>query len=130
MRRSAAAILASVLATPATASDAAPACTGPAYELAQRFTGAWQEFAVTEEGEQLGGRLEVTLEAGGCALAQVFTGADVMFSFRSLGYVETATGQRLQTLAPNSGSGRAQLYRVGDAVTAAWRHDAGHFVAS
>ena len=42
--------------------------------------------------------------------------------------VEIASGQRLQALAPNSGVGRGQLFRVGDAVTAAWRHDTGHFL--
>ena len=42
--------------------------------------------------------------------------------------VEIASGQRLQALVPNSGVGRAQLFRVGDAVTAAWRHDAGHLL--
>jgi spermidine/putrescine transport system ATP-binding protein len=42
--------------------------------------------------------------------------------------VEIASGQRLQALAPNSGVGRAQLFGIGDAVTAAWRHDAGHFL--
>lgn len=103
------AILAAVLAAPEAAADAAAACTGPAYELAQRFTGAWQEFAITEEGEQLGGRLDVTLEAGGCALAQVFTGADGAFSFRSLGFVETATGQWVETYVLSNG--RVASYR-------------------
>jgi len=36
----------------------APACSGPAWELAQRFVGAWEEYAVTDAGEVLGGRLD------------------------------------------------------------------------
>jgi len=42
--------------------------------------------------------------------------------------IEIAGGYRLQALAPNSGVGRAQLFRIGDALTVAWRHDAGHFI--
>jgi len=37
-------------------------------------------------------------------------------------------GHRLQALLPNIGPGRGSPLRVGDAVTAAWRHDAGHFI--
>lgn len=117
MKRAAAAILAGALALPAVAEYAAPACAGPAYELAQRFTGAWQEFAVTGEGEQLGGRLDVTLEAGGCALVQAFTGADGAFSFRSLGYVEAETGQWLETYVLSNGRVTGYRWRLdGDAV--------------
>lgn len=87
----------------------APPCAGPAYELARRFTGSWEEFAVTDQGEQLGGRLEVALEAGGCALVQHFTGADGAFGFRSLGHVEADTGQWVETYVLSNG--RAAGYR-------------------
>ena len=96
MKRAAALAALLALATPVAAQEAA-VCSGPAYDLAQRFVGAWQEFAVTAEGEQLAGRLDTTLEAGGCAIAQAFTGADGAFSFRSLGYVEAASGQWVET---------------------------------
>lgn len=71
-----AAVFAAMLATatPVAAQEAA-VCSGSAFDLAQRFVGAWQEFAVTAEGEQLAGRLDTTLEAGGCAIAQAFAGA-------------------------------------------------------
>jgi len=108
----AAAALAATLAVPALADDVAPACTGPAYDLARRFTGAWQEFALTEQGEQLGGRLDVTLEAGDCALAQAFTGADGAFSFRSLGYVEAETGQWVETYVLSSGQVTSYRWRL------------------
>ncbi len=88
------------------------ACDGPAYELARRFTGSWQEFAVTEQGEQLGGQLDVTLEAGGCAIAQAFTGADGAFSFRSLGPVEAATGQWVETYVLSNGRVASYRWRV------------------
>lgn len=96
------------LATPVAAQEAA-VCSGPANDLAQRFVGAWQEFAVTAEGEQLAGRLDTTLEAGGCAIAQAFSGADGAFSFRSLGYVEAETGQWTETYVLSNG--RVASYR-------------------
>jgi hypothetical protein len=99
-----------LLAAPVGAQDAGP-CTGPAYDLASRFVGTWQEFAVTERGEELGGRLDSTLEAGGCAITQVFTGADGAFSFRSLGYVEAASGQWVETYVLSNG--RVAGYRWG-----------------
>lgn len=108
MRRAALVAAAVTLAAPAGAQEAG-ACSGPAYELAQRFVGAWEEFAVTDAGEVLGGRLETTLEAGGCAITQVFTGADGAFSFRSLGFVEAQTGQWTETYVLSNG--RVASYR-------------------
>jgi hypothetical protein len=85
------------------AAQPAPPCTGAAYDLARRFAGSWQEFALTDAGEELGGRLDTTLEAGGCAITQVFTGADGAFSFRSLGYVEADSGQWVETYVLSNG---------------------------
>jgi hypothetical protein len=90
----------------------APACTGPAYDLAERFVGAWQEFAVTAGGEELAGRLDTTLEAGGCAILQVFSGADGAFSFRSLGHVEAGTGQWTETYVLSNGRVANYRWRV------------------
>lgn len=112
MKRAPAAIAALALAAPALAQEPVP-CAGPAYDLARRFAGAWQEFALTENGEELGGRLDVTLDAGGCALVQVFAGADGRFGFRSLGYVEAGTGQWVETYVLSNG--RVAGYR--------WRTD-------
>lgn len=108
MRRAALVAAAVALTAPAGAQEAG-ACTGPVYELAQRFVGAWEEFAVTDAGEVLGGRLDTTLEAGGCAITQVFTGADGAFSFRSLGFVEAQTGQWTETYVLSNG--RVASYR-------------------
>ena len=38
-------------------------------------------------------------------------------------------GQKIETLLPNSGSGRVRFFEIGDSVQVAWRPDAGHFVA-
>jgi hypothetical protein len=104
------------VAMPAGAQDAGP-CTGPAYDLAQRFVGNWQEFAVTAEGEQLAGRLDTTLEAGGCAITQVFSGADGAFSFRSLGHVEADSGQWVETYVLSNGRVASYRWRIdGDDV--------------
>ncbi|OIR17138.1 spermidine/putrescine import ATP-binding protein PotA [mine drainage metagenome] len=42
--------------------------------------------------------------------------------------VELADGAMLEALLPNSASGRAQLFDVGDAVRLGWRHDAGMYL--
>ena len=42
--------------------------------------------------------------------------------------VETGGGHRLEALLANSAAGRTQFFDVGDAVEAAWRFDAGHFI--
>ncbi|HTT11577.1 MAG TPA: ABC transporter ATP-binding protein [Burkholderiaceae bacterium] len=43
--------------------------------------------------------------------------------------VELASGARLEAMRPNSASGRARFFDVGDAVDVAWKVDAGHFLA-
>lgn len=89
--------------------QARPACDGPAYELARRFVGVWQEFTVASDGEKLEGTLRSVLEAGDCAITQQFRSADGHFSFRSLGYVDPASGQWLETYVLSNG--RVAIYR-------------------
>jgi hypothetical protein len=85
------------------------ACAGPAYDLARRFVGAWQEFSVMPEGERLEGRLDTTFEAGGCAIAQAFASPDGAFKFRSLGYVDPASGEWQETYVLSNN--RPAVYR-------------------
>jgi len=42
--------------------------------------------------------------------------------------VELASGSRLEAMRPNSASGRARFFDVGDQVDVAWKFDAGHFL--
>ncbi len=42
--------------------------------------------------------------------------------------VEANGGQRVEALLANSESGRTKFFEAGDAVEAAWRFDAGHFI--
>ena len=80
-----------------------PACAGPAYELAQRFAGTWQEFTVSDEGEELVGTLTSAFELDGCVISQRFLSADESFSFISFGYVDQESGQWLETYVFNNG---------------------------
>ena len=109
----AAACAAAALLTSGAGAQPATQCTGAPYDLARRFVGSWQEFAVTEAGEELGGRLDTMLEAGDCAITQVFTGADGAFGFRSLGYVDADNAQWVETYVLSNG--RVASYR--------WRTD-------
>jgi len=92
-----AACIAGFLLAAGAGAQAESACAGPAYDLARPFVGAWQEFSVTPEGERLEGRLDTAFEAGGCAIAQAYTSADGAFTFRSLGYVDAASGEWQET---------------------------------
>lgn len=96
MIRAAAGLLLATAATAAVAQEES-ACAGPAYDLARRFVGTWQEFSVTPEGERLEGGLDTALEAGGCAITQSFSSTDGTFTFRSLGYVDAASGEWQET---------------------------------
>ena len=42
--------------------------------------------------------------------------------------VETDGGCRIEALLANSAAGRTKFFEIGDAVQAAWRFDAGHFI--
>ncbi|MBI5659959.1 MAG: ABC transporter ATP-binding protein [Nitrosomonadales bacterium] len=42
--------------------------------------------------------------------------------------VQLANGALIEALLPNSAPGRAELFKVGDAVNVGWRHDAGVFL--
>jgi spermidine/putrescine transport system ATP-binding protein len=42
--------------------------------------------------------------------------------------VELENGTLIEALMANSEPGRATIFAVGDAVTVAWRHDAGRFL--
>jgi hypothetical protein len=112
MRAAAWSVLAAAFVGVGAAAQAPAHCAGEAYDLARRFVGSWQEFAVTAAGEVLGGRLETTLEAGGCAISQVFTGADGEFSFRSLGFVEPEYGQWVETYVLSNGRVATYRWRV------------------
>jgi spermidine/putrescine transport system ATP-binding protein len=42
--------------------------------------------------------------------------------------VSTASGRRIEALLANSGAGRTQFFKTGDAVELSWTADAGHFI--
>ena len=85
------------------ADAASPRCTGPAYEVAKQFVGTWQEFTVTDEGEELVGTLTSVFDLDGCVITQRFLSVDQSFSFMSFGYVDQASGQWLETYVFNNG---------------------------
>jgi hypothetical protein len=93
-------------------------CEGPALDLARRFTGVWEEYTVDDNGETLEGRLETSLDLGGCVLMQRFTSADGGFAFVSFGYVTPETGNWFETYVFDTGrSSQWRWYDNGDEVT-------------
>jgi hypothetical protein len=78
-------------------------CSGPAFELAKKFEGTWQEFTVNEEKEVLEGNLYTTFELSGCIITQRFLSPDKSFSFMSFGYVDASTGKWYETYLLSNG---------------------------
>ncbi|MBI5626300.1 MAG: ABC transporter ATP-binding protein [Nitrosomonadales bacterium] len=46
----------------------------------------------------------------------------------SVSKIELANGAMIEALLPNSAPGKAELFKVGDAIKLGWRHDAGMFL--
>ncbi len=85
-------------------------CRGTPYDLAAPFIGTWQEFTVTEDGQELlEGTLISKFAVDGCVLTQSFTSVDGSFSFLSFAYVEAATNCWAETYVFNNG--RATQWR-------------------
>lgn len=94
-----------------------PSCTGPTYDLAKQFVGTWQEFTVTDEGEQLVGSLTCAFDLDGCVFVQRFLSADESFSFMSFGYVDQESGQWMETYVFNNGRHASYRWRTdGDEI--------------
>jgi hypothetical protein len=68
-------------------------CTGGVFQLPAPMVGRWQELTVTPDGEVLAGELTSSFEAGGCAFTQRFRSADGSLTFRSLAFVDRASGR-------------------------------------
>lgn len=82
-------------------------------------------FAIRPEQVRIGVHDEVS------ELKNHFDGAVHSLLFQgdvSVYKVELPNGAMIEVLLPNSASGRAQLFEVGDVVKLGWRHDAGMFL--
>ena len=79
-------------------------CSGDVYDLIKPFEGTWQEFEVTESGEEFIGTLRVIRETGNCVLSQSFVSTDSTFTYRTLGYVDPGSNIWKETYVFNTGS--------------------------
>ena len=62
-------------------------CSGGTYEVVKPFIGIWEEYTVTDNGEELLGTLQSTMDLNGCVLTQRFTSSDESFSYVTFGYI-------------------------------------------
>jgi hypothetical protein len=84
-------------------------CGGGLYDLADRFTGTWKEYTVTDHGEHLVGTLHVSWELDGCVQVQRLEGAGSSFALLAFGYFNPETASWEETFILNSG--RVARYR-------------------
>lgn len=83
--------------------------SGAPYSLADRFTGTWKEYTVTDQGEQLVGTLNVSWDLGGCVQVQRLQAAEGPFALMAFGYLDPESGSWEETFILNSG--RVARYR-------------------
>ena len=93
--------------------------------LKDAAVGAKGVFAIRPEQVRIGVHGELA------ELKNHFSGVARNLLYRgevSLYKVELANGALIEALLPNSAPGKAELFKVGDAVKLGWRHDAGMFL--
>ncbi len=93
--------------------------------LADAVVGSKGVFAIRPEQVRIGVHAEPT------ELKNHFSGVVHTLLYRgdvSVYKVVFANGAMIEALLPNSAPGRAELFKVGDAVRVGWRHDAGMFL--
>lgn len=78
-------------------------CSGAPYDLADRLTGTWKEYTVTEEGDRLTGTLEVSWELDGCVQLQRLKAAQGDFALLAFGYLNPESGSWEETFILSSG---------------------------
>ena len=79
-------------------------CTTEVHNLIRPFAGTWQEFEVTDDGEEFIGTLRSFRDTKNCALSQTFVSVDSSFSYRTLGYVEPGANVWVETYVFSTGS--------------------------
>ncbi len=96
--------------------------TAPSREGAKVGASGW--FAIRPEQVRIGRRHDVELKNrfSGTVRDYLYIGDVTTYK------VELENGTLIEALMANSEPGRAMFFAVGDAVTVAWRHDAGHFL--
>lgn len=92
-------------------------CTEGVYKLVAPFMGHWEEYNITDDGEEFIGTLSSSRGPDGCTIGQRFVSADGSFSYQSFGYVE-ADSQRWKEIYvfSNGNNSEYQWFSEGEDV--------------
>ncbi len=77
-------------------------CQGARYAVLKPFLGRWDEYSVTDEGENLFGRLHISIDPSGCSLRKEFQLLARPFSYSTLGYFDNDQQAWIETFSGGS----------------------------
>lgn len=79
------------------------ACHGGHMKSVEPFLGQWHEHLVTENGEELYGKLYIQLDPLGCAIKKEFQHLQQPFSYSTLGYFDKQKNKWVETYSFSNG---------------------------
>ena len=79
-------------------------CNGDHIKLIEPFIGQWQEYLVTEEGEEIYGKLSIQLDLKGCGIKKEFQHLQQPFTYSTLGYFDDQKSKWIETYTFSNGA--------------------------
>jgi hypothetical protein len=79
-------------------------CNNDHLKLLKPFLGEWHEYLVTEEGEQLYGKLKISIDDNGCSVKKQFQHLQQPFSYATLGYFDSKKKKWIETYTFSNGA--------------------------
>jgi len=77
-------------------------CRGAQYDVLNPFLGRWDEYLVTDKGENIYGRLNIYIDPYGCSLHKEFQLLARPFSYSTLGYFDKDQQAWIETFSGGS----------------------------
>ena len=79
-------------------------CNGDHIKLIEPFIGQWHEYLVTEEGEEIYGKLSIQLDLKGCGIKKEFQHLQQPFTYSTLGYFDDQKSKWIETYTFSNGA--------------------------
>ena len=79
-------------------------CQGNHLKLIEPFIGQWHEYLVTEDGEELYGKLSIQLDSLGCGIRKDFEHLQQPFTYSTLGYFDKQKNKWIETYTFSNGT--------------------------
>lgn len=79
-------------------------CEGKHLNLLEPFIGQWHEYLVTEDGEELYGKLSIQFDSQGCGIRKEFEHLQQPFTYSTLGYFDRQKNKWIETYTFSNGA--------------------------